>query len=165
MISLSGLGGAASCKHSVVLPLLGTTIFNNRDVELPSCLLSMNNLTTLHVAGNGFIGQVDPLLSNVDIVDLSLSHNRFGGPVPNSLRNVKKLDLSVNRFTGHFSGANGTTPQAYIDARVNRLSGRLSTNALENVLDLKLISGNMFSCDTIPANDADSGSYSCGNCE
>jgi hypothetical protein len=83
--------GAQSVWHSGFV--LGT---------LPSCLLRMRSLNTLHLSGSGLTGSL-PAVANISAVlaDLTLSHNLLTGKIAGSFlnRDWDKLDLSYNRLT------------------------------------------------------------------
>eukprot|EP01034_Spumella_vulgaris_P038605 gene38605-47677_t len=90
---LSTDGASVGCGHTVGV-VSGT---------IPSCLLTMPNLLTLHLSGNGYTGVI-PSVERVSdsLVDLSLSHNELRGTVPEVLqrRVWSNLDLAYNKLTG-----------------------------------------------------------------
>ena len=160
VLSLNGLGGADGCGSKVTIPLLGTKLQTVAETRIPHCLWNLENLTTLHLTGNGFVGDidVDSTLSG-HLHDLSLSHNHLSGTIPTDIQMMLKVDLSHNRFVGHLSGIDNASNDSKFHAQVNRLSGRLPQQA---VSDLDILWGNMFACSTIPANDVNSHGYICG---
>lgn len=168
VLSLNGLGMAGNCGNSYTMPLSGTTVMSgDGEFEIPSCLWSLEKLVTLHLTGNGFVGEIDtggaPFGSHLE--DVSLSHNRLSGTIPSAILNMRVVDLSYNHFEGHLGGIvfrNDSNETTVLHTEVNRLSGRLSTAALATFSSLDVLRGNMFSCDTIPQNDVDSFGYICG---
>jgi Leucine-rich repeat (LRR) protein len=165
VLVLDGLH-SASCQHNESLyhrPFnLGT---------LPHCLLTLSNLTTLHLSGSGLTGSL-PAGTNISAVltDLSLSHNLLTGEVPGSIlgRDWDKLDLSYNRFTGtlhntrvaHYGNA------SHLSLKHNSLSGVIPAS-MQDVGSLSLLENNMFSCRVdrrdVPQQDLDSEKYTCGS--
>ena len=164
VLSLNGLGGADSCEDTVTIPLVGTTLSRYKDSDIPSCLWSLRNLTTLHLTGNGFVGKVHMGETNGLLDDLSLSHNRLEGTIPRHIQTMKKVDLSHNRFVGYLSYVTSGANDTVLKTIVNRLSGRLPLEFVENIPNLDVLRGNKFSCETIPQNDAGSHGYNCGKC-
>ena len=165
VLSLNGLEGADGCKTTITVPLFGTTLQRNRESDIPSCLWNLDNLTTLHLAGNGLVGDVyidSSTVSGSQLNDVSLSHNRLTGSIPTFIQSMKVVDLSHNRFTGHLSDVTNTTNETTLHTQVNRLSGRLPTRILQTIPNLNILHGNMFSCATIPENDVNRHGYICG---
>ena len=163
VLSLNGLGGAGGCPNSVKIPLLGTLLQSIETAEIPSCLWRLKNLTTLHLSGNGYRGEISMTRPASRLNDISLSHNRLGGTIPVAVQTMKKIDLSRNRLVGHVNGvANNSNVDTTLHAQVNRLSGRLPIHDLQQVTDVDILQGNMFSCETIPQNDVSNSGYICG---
>jgi Leucine-rich repeat (LRR) protein len=163
---LDGLHSAKSCKHSV--PLSHNAV---KLGSLPTCLLSLPNLATLHLSNSGLTGSL-PTEANISVVltDLALSHNLLTGEIPSSIlgRGWDKLYLSYNRFTGtlhHARGANYTNGTE-LKLQHNRLSG-IIPGSMQRVGSLSLVQNNMFSCQVdrqdLPRQDADSATYTCGS--
>jgi Leucine-rich repeat (LRR) protein len=163
---LDGLHSASSCKHSVFRSHKAIKLGS-----LPSCLLSMTNLATLHLSGSGLTGTF-PTDANISAVltDLSLSHNLLSGDVPKRLlvRDWDKLDLSYNRLTGtlHSSRAAPYGNGSHLYMQHNRLSGVIPGN-VQRVGSLSVLENNMFSCrvdrSDVPQQDTDSDKYTCGS--
>jgi hypothetical protein len=163
---LDGLHSASSCKRSASTP---QTAFKLG--PLPSCLLSMSSLATLHLSGSGLTGSL-PADANISAVltDLSLSHNLLTGEIPPSIleRDWDKLDLSYNRFTGTLHSARGApysnTTSLYLQH--NRLSGVIP-GSMQRVNSLSLLLNNLFSCrvdqSDVPQHDSDIDKYTCGS--
>ena len=163
ILSLNGLMGAEGCHNTITIPLVGTSLQIVEEKEIPSCLWSMRNLTTLHLAGNGYVGEVKLSALGSGLNDVTLSHNRFSGTIPNLIQTMKRIDLSHNRFVGHLNVVTNTsTNDTMLHAQVNRLSGRLPIHSLEGVESVDILRGNKFSCHTIPQNDINSRGYICG---
>jgi Leucine-rich repeat (LRR) protein len=156
--------GAQSVWHSGFV--LGT---------LPSCLLRMRSLNTLHLSGSGLTGSL-PAVANISAVlaDLTLSHNLLTGEIAGSFlnRDWDKLDLSYNRLTGtlrsarHAQYVNNT--ELYLQH--NRLSGVIPGSVQRvgsGTGQLSILTGNLFSCKAdrsdLPKHDANHAKYLCGS--
>lgn len=151
------------------------------------CILSLPNLTTLHLAGNGIDGslvlQKNPAQS---LQDLSLGHNRLTGPIPQRLLaaagQFRTLDLSFNRFRGDLGAM--ATPQFYstVLLLVNRLSGSIPERILRTLPPpptgqsgsrdrvFSILEGSMFDCNaledtvrTLPQEDPFVKRFQCGS--
>ena len=164
VLSLNGLGAADGCRNTVKFPFSDVTLFNTIGGTLPDCLWHLRNLTTLHLTGNGLTGK---LLSQLppysSMTDLSLSHNKFSGNIPVGVQQIQKVDLSYNQFSGKYEDSPQLWKNSFVNLEINRLSGQLPVSKLTNVSDLNILKGNLFSCDTIPANDEYADDYVCGS--
>jgi Leucine-rich repeat (LRR) protein len=163
---LDGLHSAPSCKSSASAShsafQLGT---------IPSCLLFMSSLATLHLSGSGLTGGI-PTEANISSVltDLSLSHNLLTGKIPDSIlrRDWEKLDLSYNSLIGTLRSARAApysnTTALYLQH--NRLSGVIP-GSMQRVNSLSLLENNMFSCrvdhSDVPQQNPGSDKYTCGS--
>jgi hypothetical protein len=164
VLSLNGLGAAEGCENTFKFPLSGVSLFNTIGGTLPECVWHMGNLTVLHMTGNELTGQLPlQMPHNSRIVDLSLSHNRFSGSIPRGIQMVKVVDLSFNMFSGTYEDDSLFSGNTLLNLEINRLSGQLPVSKLENVSDLNILKGNMFSCATIPANDGYVDDCMCGS--
>ena len=164
VLSLNGLGAAEGCRNTVKFPFSDVSLFNAIGGTLPECVWLLRNLTTLHLTGNGLTGEIIPQLPDSSrMTDLSLSHNQLSGTIPRQIHRVQKVDLSHNQFAGSFEDYAGLWTNILLDLEINRVSGRLPVSKLENVSDLKILRGNMVSCDTIPNNDEFQSDYICGS--
>jgi Leucine-rich repeat (LRR) protein len=163
---LDGLHSAKACKRTASA---SHTAFKLG--PLPSCLLSMPSLATLHLSGSGLTGSL-PSEANISAVltDLSLSHNLLTGSIPESIleRDWNKLDLSYNRLTGtlHSAGEARFSNATKLILQLNRLSGVIP-GSMQRVDSLTILENNMFSCQAdrsdVPQHDTDSDKYSCGS--
>jgi Leucine-rich repeat (LRR) protein len=163
---LDGLHSASSCKHSASAPQAAFKLG-----PLPSCLLSMPSLATLHLSGSGLTGSL-PADANISAVltDLSLSHNLLTGEIPPSIleRDWDKLDLSYNRLTGTLHSARGApySNATSLYLQHNRLSGVIP-GSMQRVNSLSLLLNNLFSCrvdhSDVPQHDSDIDKYTCGS--
>ena len=163
VLSLNGLAGGDNCRSDITIPLFETSLQLAKDFEIPSCLWSLNKLTTLHLTGNGYVGEMVMLETGRRLNDVSLSHNRLEGTIPSFVQALKKVDVSHNRFVGHLSSVpNTSSGETELHAQVNRLSGRLPASDLQRVQIVDVLRGNMFSCDSIPENDVNRRGYICG---
>lgn len=182
-IALDGLRSAANCRkllipgvssaYQVAQPWSGT---------LPSCLLSMPLLTTLHLSGNGYTGTIPTVGSlGSTLTGMSLPHNRFTGTIPQNIqqRPWNNLDLSYNRLSGTLSESFAAQlqndsmqqlqekfPQTQLTLDNNRLSGRIPHSIVE-IANIRVLSSNRFSCridrTDLPQHDRDRGNYQCGS--
>jgi Leucine-rich repeat (LRR) protein len=159
---LDGLHSASSCKRSRSRFTLGT---------LPSCVLSLPKLVTLHLSGSGLTGSLSAEVTiSAALTDLSLSHNLLTGTIPASIlaRDWDKLDLSYNRLTGTLHSAREAPYRNTTDMHLqhNRLSGVIPGN-MDRVGTLSLLENNMFSCrvdrSDVPQQDSDSDKFACGS--
>ena len=115
--------------------------------------------------GNGYTGKMDGFdLPN--IYELSISNNRIRGFIPTSLNNqtMDVFDISNNKIKGALDVViNSAYPNSTFKANVNRLSGRLYVSSINKFLAPNVLDSNVMSCGTLPANDVDIDSYSCGS--
>jgi hypothetical protein len=164
VLSLNGLGAAEGCRDTVKFPISGVTLFNTIGGTLPACLWRMRNLSALHVTGNGLTGGlISELPPYSPITDLSLSHNKFSGSIPLGIQRIQRIDLSYNQFSGKYANSLEFWKNSFVNLEINRISGQLPVSKLENVSDLNILKGNMFSCDSIPDNDEHVDNYVCGS--
>lgn len=179
-IIFDGLHASPLCNErifpwgsSAVYPLAHNGISQK---SLPTCLLNLPELETLHISGNGIRGT---LPSNVTIspflTDLVLSHNEFSGTIPMVFYQhfFANLDLSFNQLKGSISDdivvqSSGLTKNATTNLKLqnNRLSGRIPS-AIQTLPYLTVLEGNMFQCqlsgNDLPTNDPQRDSYQCGS--
>jgi hypothetical protein len=153
--------------------------------------LNLQNLKTLHMAGNGLTGDIESASLATQIQDLSLSHNKLSGTLPAFLTNITKVDLSYNQFSGEEGEGEGEDSDLMstdmsaslasedpdggvqqqaagteISFEINRLSGHLPVLELESAAEnssIAVLRGNMFSCNSIPQNDNFVNDYICGS--
>ena len=169
VLSLNGLGAAATCDKRTVVPLSGVALFNTIGGTIPTCVWSLQNLTVLHLTGNGLTGEiVSSLPPYSHLVEVSVSHNQLSGALPLDIVSVVRLDLSHNQFAGEYPDHTygQSIIESKIDLEINRLSGQLPVSELEQLLNsssLSVLRGNVFSCNTIPSNDEYTEDYVCGS--
>ena len=164
VLSMNGLRASAGCAKSARFPFSGVLMFNIIGGTLPDCVWLMPNLVVLHMVGNGLKGDmISEIPRSSKIQDLSLSHNRLGGAIPRNVQNVNSVDLSHNQISQMYVDSEELILHDYLDLEINRLSGRLPVWKLRNVSELNVLRGNMFSCETIPANDEFENDYICGS--
>ena len=164
VLSLNGLGAAEGCKNAIKFPFTEASLFNTIGGTLPDCVWRLRNLMVLHLTGNGFAGEIiSTLPDDSRITDLSLSHNQLSGTLPLHIQAVERVDCSYNQFSGKYNDNSELWINNFLDLRINRLSGRLPVCKLENVSDLNILRGNIFSCDSIPENDEYVNDYICGS--
>lgn len=166
VLSLNGLGAASRCKNFARIPFFGVSIFDVIGGTLPQCVWHLPSLAVLHAVGNGMGGRLVARLPNTSrLADLALSHNLFTGSIPIGIQRVNRVDLSYNHFSGEYAHNDGPFSSDGLNLDINRLSGVLPLSALENVTDLNVLQGNMFSCDSLPSNDKFKHDCSCGSKE
>ena len=166
VLSLNGLRAADGCAGRFVVPLSGVALFNTIGGTVPPCVWDMRNLTVLHLVGNGLSGSLATMLpASNRLVDLSISHNQLTGTIPVEFFKVSKLDLSFNQLDGEYTYHSQNILENAINLEINRLSGPLPMSGLEHLSNgsLRILRGNMFSCNTIPDSDEYSRDYVCGS--
>jgi hypothetical protein len=193
-IAISGLSTADSCKLYFWKGTAFSHVFNGYGAKhfmkgsLPQCIYSMPNMTTVHAAGNLFLGEapfsgedksglkISPLLE-----DINVARNRLTGSISSqlvtaatSVGKLRSLDLSYNRIRGNlsiFAGnaetyVNSTSP-LHLHLQVNYLSGDVPSPLLA-LKNISILAGNLFWCsysrDELPAHDYPVvESYQCGS--
>ena len=166
VLSLNGLRAAEGCEDRVVVPISGVALYNTIGGSIPSCVWAMQNLSVVHLVGNGLSGELSEWLPTYSqLTDLSLSHNKLSGTIPLDYLKVAKLDLSFNQFDGEYVAQSQNYAASSVNLEINRLSGQLPVSRLEHEMSgsLNILRGNMFSCNTIPENDSYSRDYVCGS--
>jgi Leucine-rich repeat (LRR) protein len=168
VLSMNGLGAAEECGGRTIVPLSGVALFNTIGGTIPSCVWALQNLTVLHLTGNGLTGElVSTLPAYTQLTDVSLSHNQLSGTLPLDIMKVtRRLDLSRNQFGGEYPDhTQSNVEYENINLEINRLSGQLPILGLELLLNssLSVLRGNVFSCSTIPSNDDYTQDYVCGS--
>lgn len=148
---------------------------------IPSCIFRLPNLKSLHLAGNGYSGYIDPTLTNwpASLKDLSISNNKLSQTIPAALQRqvgrLEKFDASYNRFNGTLSDMQ--MPKTLLKAVVNRFSGPIPGALLNAKLGsgttFNILNGNKFYCDEnfgfrhsdtdLPQQDPDLKNFSCGS--
>ena len=176
VIALDGLFSATTCISRIFpeLPQVRSfTLRNPLEGSVPSCLFTdFKELTTIHLSGNGIRGSIPNIvnITSPKLMDLVLSHNRLTSTIPLAVQRHKwsDLDLSFNKLTGYlddrissFEGVDDS-----LKLTINRLSGGVPSN-LRNAVDINILTGNMFSCDSkktnLPKHDKTVESYECGS--
>ena len=160
-LSLDGLKGSPHCPNIARFPFSGVGLFNFMSGSIPSCVWLLQNLTFLHMSGNGFTGTISSTSFASVLKDVSLSHNQLTGSIPPFLKYVDHLDLSYNKLSGHYHGKNVST--ASLILAVNRLSGDLHGKSMQAVPYLDVLHDNLFQCNSIPTNDEHYEFYICGS--
>jgi Leucine-rich repeat (LRR) protein len=137
--------------------------------SIPDCLWSMPNLKTLHLSGNGLVGNLEDLSDSQSPVlnDVSLASNRLSGTLPLSWQQWpwRSLDLSGNKLMGTLSSVfTEASNCSNMDLSSNRLSGYVPTS-LHEANNVNILEGNLFQCDSedMPVNDPNSKQYICGS--
>lgn len=170
-LSWDGLSSASSCRHKI-LPGVSSAYKSSYLIggTLPACLFDMQQLSVLHLSGNGFIGSLPRIVSMSDaLTDLSLSYNFLTGSIPSVLqsRSWSKLDLSYNRLSGTLRSFNPPSDDGYtLMLKNNRLSGDIP-QAATGFVTISILEGNLFACkkdrSDLPTRDDARGSYECGS--
>ena len=157
---LNGLHQSSNCFGAISQESLS---------ELSSCIWSRKSLMKIYLAGNRYSGSLEGSFDLPNISELGLTSNRFYGTLPTALndRKMNYFDVSSNHFVGTIdnvliSPANENTTTAF-NVHINRLSGPISTAILKTFSSIDVLSGNVFSCNTLPENDPSYTNYSCGS--
>ncbi len=133
---------------------------------LPDCIWKLPNITTLQASSNGLFGTLpDSISATMKSVDLS--NNHISGTLPNAL-NLHTLNMKNNRISGNLAMIeNWANLPRTLDLTSNRLSGTVPLRlAAANNSSLRVLSGNVFSCNSIgelPSLDPAILNYSCGS--
>jgi Leucine-rich repeat (LRR) protein len=157
--------------------------------SIPSCLWSLPNLVTLHIAGNGLSGRLPESGASISksLLHINMQFNQISGTISEEINNISfaEFDFSHNKITGTISGerapvnltsvvvANTTSSSrsaSLEDTRyylsVNRLSGTLSDRVGISAFDsLSILNGNLFACN-VPdkiSSDVEYDTYACGS--
>ena len=166
---LDGLGSSERCstrttRFEMFTPLTGT---------VPSCLWSLANLETLHIAGNGLSGYLPD--SGVEIskklIRVNIAANSMRGYLRPDLMSSEavELDISSNKIHGSltsFQKLSSTALSHFIfSAYVNRLSGGLPVSQLKSMQEVNVLIGNLYRCEDSKGltNDEKNSEYSCGS--
>eukprot|EP01034_Spumella_vulgaris_P028543 gene28543-35420_t len=174
-LSLDGLMTASSCQERFFPRSFEIyTYRTKRQVSggVPSCLLAMPNLFSLHMSANGIEGRIFQDANTIlgaNLVDLSLSFNSLTGDIPTAIqqREWKILDLSNNRISGTLSRFSAfSDANQKLSLQVNRISGVVPDN-LMSAPNIQILEGNMFSCPfgnrELPLHDSYLHKYSCSS--
>ena len=166
VLSLNGLQASDNCNNIDVIPLTDVHLYNMIGGTVPFCFWRMKNLTVLHLAGNGLTGELPRALPQTSkLSDLSLAHNKLRGTISADILRIHHLDLSYNMLSGEYTRHIELLPGSSIVLEINRLSGNLPDSELEGLWNrtVKILKGNIFSCNSIPENDENSQEYVCGS--
>jgi hypothetical protein len=158
-LSLSGLTSGNGCRNYV----LSRSFYSNSGYypnsymqgTIPSCFWIFENLTSLYLDGNGFMGPIaaeDQVFRASNLLNLSLASNELTGTVPSFLlahKGYDMLDLSTNRLHGTIPAQMGfdfCNTSVSIDLSVNRFSGYLplSDGCDFGILSNNILQGNIF---------------------
>jgi hypothetical protein len=172
---LDGLSSGSSCRQYLLLGLSPAYVPSNfMSGSIPSCILTLPNISVFHISGNGFRVPFASFASTVSssLQDISLSYNQITGTIPYALQTmeVSYRDFSYNRIGGtiekmsHLPPTNITSNYSlYLD--VNRLSGFIPDEFHDTFYQINILSGNLFECtgNSIPLRDPSASSYVCGS--
>lgn len=177
---LDGIHASPHCSRPVfpAYPNSAYLVSGSFGGTIPSCLLNLPTLQTLHLSGNNLDGTL-PDLSTVgshSLQNLVVSHNSLVGTIPTSIWSYPfvSLDLSFNRLTGTVPNNdevfNYSDISTSLAVQVNRLSGVLPA-VWEEAPNINILEGNMFSCEStfsattqhLPLNDENAARYQCGS--
>ena len=90
----------------------------------------------------------------------------ISGTIPVSVQSSHRfvnLDLSYNNIQGSYEHGHVNDSNVSLSLEVNRLSGKVTTSKLAAPDSIHVLRGNIFSCETLPANDAHVDFYNCGS--
>ena len=108
------------------------------------------------------------MLNKVTLIFFT-AHNKFTGTIPTSMmgRSYLLFDISHNKITGIYDKAiYGRGSDSSVIMEVNRLSGNYpqqTVNSTAAEAELRVIRGNLFSCEYIPKEDEYNDEYICGS--
>ena len=176
ILNLDSLSTGAACVNRAppAMRWLVKGTFAERFLQgsIPSCIWAMQNLTTLHLAGNGLKGTIGDLHGYSQLSVADLSGNYLTGTVPLTIQTHGKfaqLALASNRLSGSLSSefvlTNVTT---LLNMHTNRLSGKLPPAFYcDFTVGMDVLSGNLFACagdaNAMPQQDASYHTYVCGS--
>jgi Leucine-rich repeat (LRR) protein len=174
VFSMDGLGAARGCKNQISVPFTGLILGNKLTGSIPACVWDLPSIAVLSLSGNGLTGTLGRLSSHSSMVNLSVAHNHLEGTIPEEIQSFpfQHLDLSYNKLSGtcdSFTGTpsvsdSGTRSQVQVILAVNRLSGSLH-HSLQWRGTLDVLTGNLFGCGSLPSNDKNANTYTCGSQE
>eukprot|EP01031_Cornospumella_fuschlensis_P027785 gene27785-33559_t len=174
VLILDGLSTSPACRSRIfpkAFPQLTAFTLNDIKVSgsIPACLFSIPTLRVLHLSGNALSGTLPKNVTYEHaFTDLIASHNFLSGAIPANLQRhpMREFHLSYNRFSGTLSDDFLAGGQKVVHLQINRLSG-VVPNSLRNASDIKLLDGNIFSCDfnrdELPKHDPKYDTYVCGS--
>jgi hypothetical protein len=174
---LDGLTSGSSCRQYLALGLSKAYVPHNFITgSIPSCILTLPNVSVFHISGNGIRASFSSFASSVSsaMQDISLSYNQITGTIPYALNTlpIPYRDFSFNRIGGTIEQMKNlpawnvsSNYSLFLD--VNRLSGYIPTQFHDEFYQINILSGNLFQCSeaTIPENDPSADSYVCGSQE
>ena len=151
---LDGLHSSTSCLDYIFGPSSNINTYQAQKIlegNIPACVFTLPNMTTLHMSWNGITGSISSVNSlAVHLVDLSLSNNILTDSIPNSIqeRNWTQLDLSNNRLSGTLQSSSflNLISDSALFLHDNRLSGSIPAT-IKNTLNISVLTGNLFGCD------------------
>jgi Leucine-rich repeat (LRR) protein len=172
VLSMDGLGAARGCKNQISVPFTGLILGNKLTGSIPACVWDLPSIAVLSLSGNGLTGTLGRLSSHSSMVNLSLAHNHLEGTISEEIQSFpfQHLDLSYNKLSGTCDSFTGTPSvsdsgtRSQVILAVNRLSGSLH-HSLQWRGTLDILTGNLFGCGSLPSNDKNANTYTCGSLE
>lgn len=176
VLYLDGIQTSDDCTTKIFPNTIFDSFYtNNKDsfwdkkIEIPKCIFSIQQLTSLHLGGNNYYGELpkDLSISN-SLEELYLAHNHLVGKIPLTIQQKRWrfLDLSNNFFYGSLDNAFNTEVDSTVALKANRLSGTLPA-FFSNLKEVKVLEGNMYTCsyfnNNLPKDDPYYSVYSCGS--
>lgn len=76
VLSMDGVGAADDCAFWSNIDLPIARRFIPLEGSIPECMWSMDNLTVMHLSGNGLTGTIGSFSSASKMLNMSLAHNR-----------------------------------------------------------------------------------------
>lgn len=77
VLSMDGVGAADDCRFWSSVDLAIARRFVPLDGSIPDCMWAMDNLTVMHLSGNGLTGTIGSFSSSSKMLNMSLAHNRY----------------------------------------------------------------------------------------
>lgn len=107
-------------------------------------LSKLNNLESLYLSHNRFVGSLNAILVLEQLVIVELAHNYLSGPIPDSicsLTKLKRLDLGSNLLSGEIPPSLGKLQGLKsLNLGINRLEGEIPADLckLTGLIELNL---------------------------
>lgn len=185
-MAMDGLGSGIDCRKEFYDPLNLMHSYMPITLEvgtIPECIWKLENLTVLHLSGNGLTGKLPEMFVSEKLSNFSVAFNRMSGTIPHFIQRwpFVELCLGYNKLSGllistldfddsemlkyESKDSIGTRPYTILSLTSNRLSGYLPQH-MDNVLLLDSLVGNLFMCDDshpLPSNDPNKPDYICGS--
>ena len=132
----------------VIKPLLPSLLTGS----IPTCIWTLPKLQNFQIAGNGLVGPLpsDGAIVSRNLTRINLAYNRLTGSIAKqiTLMPFQEFDITSNKVSGTFNyyGYPIGGEESVFQASLNRLSGRVPTQRIEQFATVDILFGNIFSC-------------------